>query len=734
MPAAMPRPVASDDPIGDEILRHHIRNFFYGFSPHEADMGKDFNWTFNPIDPKSQGFSDEWTYCAISRTQFWEKLADAYWKTHNEKYAREWVAELEDFATKNPRLHSGGNTGNSMWRTLDASIRMSESWPDAYYHFLDSPSFSPAAQWTYLKMIRDHGILLENGLKPKDRTGNWVSSECYGLYTLAALFPELKDSERWKKIAETRMLGELNRMVPPDGFEAELTPNYHIVSLEGFLGVLELAKLNNVQISTDLQRKIISMYRALVMVMAQDGTVVPTNDSGVFNAIELAKQGLKLAPDPLLEWAASRGARGTGLRDSTMLPYAGFYAMRGGWKPNDLFLFFRAGPAGIGHEHEDMLEVVMRRWGRTLLLDPGNSLYDHSDFRRFIIGTDAHNTITVDGKWQHRGTDKAPVLDQVKNPWVTTPLFDFTSGTYNAGYQKSVYAPDKEYQPQTWAGEPDHSVSHTRRVLYLRPYYALLLDTVDGTGLHEIDSHFNIGAPSVRIDKKHQAAFSENQDGAQIALYPLERDNLNVRVIQGEHGAPDIKWDVPTVEFSKKQEAPAIFATLLYPYRGVEPEFSFASLDTEQTALWEKSIHTGLEDAEVALAKDGQVTPISLQSALASSGIDVAAASLIVRRPKGERRVLVGGWELTSYRDKDLQLQTSAPAELVIARQPDHKDILNAGLSPVSITLHGPSASSFTLAPMSAVRIDGTGIHPVKDLSEFRMPEEKDVAPMMAAH
>jgi hypothetical protein len=234
MPSAMlPVADASDDPLGDELLRHHVRNN-YGFSPHAADMGRDFDWTFNPVDHNSEGFSYEFTWCAISRTQFWEKLADAYWKTHNEKYAREWVNELQDFAVKNPRIGDGANGRVSLWRTLDASIRMSDSWPYAYYHVLDSPSFTPEAQWTYLKLMRDHGILLEDGLKNPNRTGNWVSSEIFGLYTIATLFPELKDSARWRQVAIDRLSREMDRMVPPDGFEAELTPNYHMVALRGF--------------------------------------------------------------------------------------------------------------------------------------------------------------------------------------------------------------------------------------------------------------------------------------------------------------------------------------------------------------------------------------------------------------------------------------------------------------------------------------------------------------------
>ena len=46
------------------------------------------------------------------------------------------------------------------------------------------------------------------------------------------------------------------------------------------------------------------------MVMAQNGEVVPTNDSTYYvNAMTQARQGLELGEDPLLRWAAS-GAKG----------------------------------------------------------------------------------------------------------------------------------------------------------------------------------------------------------------------------------------------------------------------------------------------------------------------------------------------------------------------------------------------------------------------------------------
>lgn len=724
MPGDMPAVVTEkDDRIGDEILQHHIRNSFYNFSPRQADMGRNFNWTYNPVGQHSQHFSDEWTYCVISRTQFWEQLADAYWKTHNEKYAKEWVAELEDFAIKNPREVPNPKRAPSLWRTLDASIRMSESWPYTYFRMLNSPAFTAHAQWTYLVEMREHAILLEGGLRNQERTGNWVASETFGLYTIATLFPELKESAHWRELALNRVVSELQRMVPPDGFEGELTPNYHMVSLNGFHGVLVLAELNHLPVPEGMRDKLMSMYRALVMVMEQNGDLVNTNDSNQWNAIETSRKGLELGYDPLLDWAASRGKRGKGLPDSTMLPYAGFYTMRSGWKPDDQFLFFRGGPTGCGHEHEDMLQVVLKSWGKTLLLDPGNAPYDHSDWRRFVLGTAAHNTIVVDDKWQHRGFSKVPVEHPSSNPWVTTPLFDFVAATYDGGYQKNVFNPQIQYQPMDWVGSVDHSVTHTRRVLYLRPYYALILDTVDGKGRHTIDSHFNVASPSVRVDPETQAAFSQSPGDVQVALYSLDREHLEVDVIQGEHGASDIKWAIPTVQFRKNQEAPAVFATFLYPYRGSEPHFNSEQIVVTGKGVWGQRIHTSKEDMEIALVKDNTSKELSLESILIGK-VNVTASGLVVRQASTTNDVMVGGWGLTSYKSKDVQLTVEAPSSLLIGRHDGHPVLMNSGDKPICIMLQRPYVQTLTLPQSSAAEIDPTGLHIGPYLSSFILPAE----------
>ena len=166
----------ASDPEGDRICAHVIRNTGYDTLPNEAFMGTDFDWAFNPIPRNDPAYTEEWTWCVISRMGFWINLADAYARTQNERYAREWVAELRDFAAKNPLEQDGKNDRVRLWRTLDAAKRMAVSWPHAYRRFLLSPSFTPDANWLFLKLVYDHAKCLIAGLERDDRTGNWVTS------------------------------------------------------------------------------------------------------------------------------------------------------------------------------------------------------------------------------------------------------------------------------------------------------------------------------------------------------------------------------------------------------------------------------------------------------------------------------------------------------------------------------------------------------------------------------
>lgn len=709
-------PVAETDKYGDEICRHIIRNL-YGFHPKVADMGKDFNWSFNPVSPTSPEYTKEFTWCAISRMEFWNILADAYWKTGNEKYAKEWVFQLLDFAADHP-MNGRGEQGN-LWRTLDSSERMYASWPYAYTHFINSPEFTPEAQWIYLRLIHDHAMLLKRGLENMGRTGNWVTSECYGLFAAGMLFPEFKEAAEWRKVALDRLVIELNRQIPPDGYQAELAPNYHYFALSTFVGPYKLAKLNNIPIPDIFREKLLAMYRAPIMAMDQSGNIVGTNDSGPIQVASHARKGVELlGRDPLLLWAATQGREGQAPPEFTVLPYAGFYTMRSGWKSDDLFLFFRGGPAGIGHEHEDKLQIVLRAWNKTLLLDPGNYVYDKSIWRRYILGTPSHNTIIVDGKWQHRGASKAPVTKPENNPYATTPAFDFVAADYRDGYQENVYNERQQYAPFRWVGEIDRSVTHTRHVLFLKPYYALLLDVLDGSGEHTVDAHFHLDAPAARVDPQNQAAFSDNSSGVQLGLYPLDRDNLESQIVQGQKEPmlgwkPGLQKPSPTVRFRKHQQVPAQLVTFLYPYRGQQPEFATRDVKTGDERTWAGLIKTRYEDAGIVAAKD--LGPHALRADLEWAGSIAAQAQVVIlRRPAGKKEILGGATGVTRYESPSLAFSCEKPSTLNWLEQDRAPLFYNAGDEPVLLQIRKPAAIQVTLPARAWVRLDAGGVKPAE--------------------
>ena len=732
---------AATDPDGDRVCAHVILDKY--IYPDPVDMGKDFDWTFNPRKKGDPAYTEEWTSCSVSRMNFWPTLGKAYWKTRNEKYAKEWVAQMRDFAADQPVIVKVSQYDTLLWRTLDASIRMSGTWPMAYASFLNSPTVTADDHWLYLKLVNDHARRLMYALEFRpERSGNWVSAECHGLFTIAVMFPEFREASAWRETAIKRMTSELVRMVPPDGFQAELTPSYHYGTVSSYFDFYKLAKENNIQLSDEMRTIMTQMYRAPVMVMDQRGILVDTNDSNQSNARKQSKKGLEIVDDPVVRWAATDGKEGTAPPLSACLPYAGFYAMRSGWDLDDSFLFFRAGPTGHAHENEDMLQVVLRAWNRTLIFDPGNYTYDRSDWRRFTQGTASHNTIIVDGLWQHRGLSKVPVTQPVNNPWHPSPLVDYVAGTYNAGYQQSVLDPTREYYPQKWQGPVDKSITHTRRVINLKPFYVLLLDNMDGTGRHTIDAHFHLDSPAAKLDAATQTAWSENPaDEAQLLLQPLDTKDLKTEIIQGQK-EPLLGWmpkghrPIPTVRFRKVQDGSATFATLLYPFRGAVPMATFSSLEVKGASgktlvqsstgtgnVWARTLTSSQETAEIVVAGTNPGTPnavpvaMRFNSTVQPGEVAAEAGGVVLRKfTSSGGGVITSVWDCTAYTDSGVSVTSDVPARFVLSQGVGKVQsvlIYNAMDAPLEIVMKKPFALKTSLPQGQWMSLSSQGLSPV---------------------
>lgn len=682
------------DDEADSICNHFLRDEIS--SPPYVDswvyMGDDFDWQYNPREKTDPAYGRQWTWVIVGRTLSWNKLADAYRKTQNDKYALKWIWFLSDFLYDNPINPHIVKNIPSIWRPLETAIRV-RTWIYTYLTFRNSEYFSSENNMDFLKAIHAHATLLNAmQLEYPERTGNHVTTECSALYVLGCVFPEFKEAVLWRETALNRFYKEISAVVPPDGLQAELSPSYHYGVVAAYKNMYDIAKLNHIEQPDDFKNKLKDMYRAPVLLIDQWGDFVRTNDSNDRIIAEESKKGLELGADSLLQWAATNGQEGTPPPVSNMLDYAGFYMMRSGWDKDGVFLFFRGGPQGIGHAEQDMLQVVLKAQGETLLFDPGKYSYDQSDWRRFSINTPSHNTIIVDGKWQYRSKVIQQVFTPVANPWHVTPLFNFVSATYDAGYVTNVHDPSVDYQPQKWLNDRDTSVVHTRNVIYLKPDYILIYDQLKGSGKHTFDAHFHLNAQDAVFDPVKNRILSIREGNVQLAIFPLNKENLQTDIIKGQKD-PLLGWypkehkPIPTVRFRKEQEAPTDFVTFLHPHKNNPPDFQFEKIKLKANDGWGQRIRNGKETTEVVFNQNHQINMFSFSS-LSGKKVQVEAGGFIISNRKDT--VFHGGWNVKKYQDKSLELMFSQPTTATFFQNKEAVFILNTGKEDINVSISKP--------------------------------------------
>lgn len=517
----------------------------------------EIDWNLNPIDYK------EWPW-QLNRHAFWVTLGRAYWATGEEKYAQEFVYQMMDWVKKNPvPLTTSGNETYT-WRTIEQGIRCSTSWPEAFFLFLTSPSFTDDAIVTMVKSFVEHARQLTKW----HTGGNWLTMECNGLMHVGVLFPEFKEASEWRKTATERLYAELDRQVYPDGAQIELTTGYHQVSLTNFLRAYEIARINDIQMPSDYIAKLEKMYDYNLKVCMPDRTLPDINDGGRINVKTSLARAFELFPSRKdFQWIATDSKEGEPpVFASVALPFAGQLVMRSGWEQDALYLFMDAGPFGYGHQHEDALSIVLYAHGKYHIVDPGNYPYDSSQWRKYVLSTRAHNTIMVDGKEQHRANklrEGYVVSKPLPNRWASHARYDYAAGTYDRGY----------------GSENETKVTHTRHIFFVKPEYWIITDfmTPSDDIEHRYESLFHLDAEGATVDPYSQRVATTNNDAANLSIIPVPSKGMIVNIVSGQEEPVVQGWvpagwmtvykcrPIPTAVFSKETPGITSMSYVLYP-------------------------------------------------------------------------------------------------------------------------------------------------------------------------
>jgi uncharacterized heparinase superfamily protein len=221
-----------------------------------------------------------------------------------------------------------------------------------------------------------------------DLRGNHLIRDALGL-AWAGRFLSGPAARRWLDRATALAVDQVAEQVLADGGHFERSPMYHAHVMEDLLALALL--LEDEAAGRALRDAWRRMSDYLAWARHPDGGVPLFNDAGLGSAPE---------PDALLRAGATLGvaADPAPRRGGRRFPETGLVVWHGGpWS-----LFFDVGPVGPdyqpGHAHADTLALECSYRGRRLFVDPGTYGYDRDDRRHYDRSTDAHNTVSVDGR------------------------------------------------------------------------------------------------------------------------------------------------------------------------------------------------------------------------------------------------------------------------------------------------------------------------------------------------
>ncbi|WP_413378202.1 alginate lyase family protein [Alkalihalobacillus sp. 1P02AB] len=524
--------------------------------------------TFNEkVDWCHIPFEDhEWTYM-LNRHRYFIPLGQSYLLTGDERYAQAFCELLLDWINSNPQPCT------LTWRTIDVGLRIS-NWIKAFGYFKKSPHFSPILFEKMMLSLYEQGQYLVNNHTNWKKISNWGVIENKGLFELSLFAPEFKSSKEWQQKSLERLNKTTQIQVMKDGMHWEQSPMYHNEVLLCYLAVIHLGQKHFISISEEISTTAKKMaYADLYMAkpnhhqpMKGDSDSFDMRDIITMAAILFKDSTLKFGGFPSIDfsnlWLFGVG----GMKDYHALPIkkpqalscgfedSGNFFMSSGWGKDDLYLYFHCGPLGGGHGHADLFHFDIHAHGRDLLTDLGRYNYSNDyPLRRELKSASAHNTTLVDQKDFTECIDTwgfGRIAEPLFTKWVSEAQFDYVEGSHN-GY---LYL--------------DDPVHVTRKIVFVKPYYWLLIDQFTCKEEHTFTQNFHFSSCEISLDKETKSCSTHHIDGGNLALIPLNTAPLTVTIkeslISYEYNqvAP-----IQAVNYELKATGSSAIIQFIYPWK-----------------------------------------------------------------------------------------------------------------------------------------------------------------------
>ncbi len=637
----------------------------------QLSFGDPIDWHLEPLAGKrgplthwsrlnfldAERFGDKKITWELNRHQYFAILGQAYWLTGDERYAKTFATHINSWLAENPP-----KLGINWASSLEVAFR-SISWTWALHFFRRSAALTPETLLSIAKFLYLNASHLETYLSTYYSPNTHLTGEALGLFYLGTLFPEFKDSVRWRRTGLRILVEQLEPHVQPDGVYFEQSSYYHRYTADFYLHLRILLEANKEAVPPGVDEKLQQLLDFLMYITRPDGRTPlfgdddggrllkldnrPANDfratlatgAVVFNrgdykfvAADATEETLwLLGPNALTKLDQLQASEPASR--SKAFAHSGYYVMRDSWNAEANYLFFDCGHHGAdncGHAHADALSFELAANGQTMLIDPGTYTYTASkELRDSFRDSFAHNTLTVDDRsWSVPGT--AFQWNSIGNSrcldWMSKERFDYILASQNSGSEEVAF-------------------QHYREILFLKDEYWVIRDYIDSFAPHRIKLWFHFDSEVAPLrDKEHTIrVIRENGHGAGLQVTTFGERGEWLRETGWVSHCYGSREESPLWVFGAESNGPVELITVMVPERLGS---TFRPFVREIEALNGRAFEINTEDKHDVLLlrrgwglENGQV-----ETPRFGSDFDVAWVRFANERARSpEELVLIGG-------------------------------------------------------------------------------------------
>lgn len=496
--------------------------------PTEFLLADQVSWEQSPNgDP-------EWMWM-LNRHRFLISLVQSYAVTKEIKYIDQfinWITQWIDYHGNDIEKYR-----LTSCRTIDTGIRL-RNWCVCFDVIFQLPELQVLFNDELLEKIlgsmqsQVDFLMSEKNLSVAS-ISNWKILEMNGVVVTTTLFPELAQSQAYRKkgLAYTNLAARLQ--INPDGMHWEQSFMYHHEVYQCLLDILLIGQRNNFRTEINFIDDLKQMLTVSVTLTKPDGSQSPVGDSDEEQMASLLTRGalvLKngyakylgekaLSLDSLLYYGFSAISNYSVLvsqppeKLKELLIQSGFVFLRNNWKKNGVFTMVKASPQGGGHGHCDIGHIEIQAGEDYLLSDSGRFTYlEGSQERKNFKKASSHNVATIDNK-EFTEQDGSWTFKSVAH---CLPLFtNFTS--------------DVDYIETTHLGYENDGdrVLAQRKIYRINTGIWVIVDSFQTEEEHLFQQHFNF--PSEKLEKISPKTFVYR--GAEHNLFINMNLNRNSEVI-----------------------------------------------------------------------------------------------------------------------------------------------------------------------------------------------------------